>query len=133
HHLGSIPVALCQVFPAPSNLGGVDHASRELVEVWHEDMGSWGVARLPCEGHQEPGPDCGAAEEGEGEEDASHGSTPSASMRQTWTTLWPPAESAIGSAQTPVLPKPCAPRSVVESSSTTSTSTRATGAITSWA
>src|SRR5690606_31526792 len=162
-----LAVALGQVLPPTGDLGGVDQASLQLVEVRqgdrHGDSGRRSLAGLPSEGHQEPGTSRGAAEECEGEEDASHPSPPpttaisrtassnaslSSGEGRRSPTLWLPAESAIGSephpppstasvlgaiAQTPVLPKPCAPRSVGESSSTTSTSTRATGAITSWA
>src|SRR5690606_13210164 len=76
YHLGGVPVALGQVFPPTGDLGGVDHASLQLVEVRQGDMGRRGVAGLPSDGRQEQGPGRGAQDESHGEEDASHPSPP---------------------------------------------------------
>src|SRR5690606_23219888 len=71
-----LAVALGQVLPPPGDLGSVDHAGLQLVEVRQVYMGRRGVTGLPSDGRQEPGPGRGAQEESHGEEDASHPSPP---------------------------------------------------------
>src|SRR5690606_13539120 len=59
-----------ELLPGPAALLGPEHPGLQLVEVRQVYMGRRGVAGLPSHGREEPGPGCGAAEEGEGEEDA---------------------------------------------------------------
>src|SRR5690606_38382476 len=91
-----LAVALGQVLPPTGDLGGVDHAGLELVEVrqgnGHGNRGRQGMAGLPSKGHEEPGPRRGAGEEGEGEENA-FGSRHRSS---SFLGVWMPAESEIG-------------------------------------
>src|SRR5690606_18329791 len=100
-----LAVAFGQVLPPTGDLGRMDHAGLELVEVrqgdGHGDRGRRSMAGLPSRGHQEPGTSRGAAEEGEGEETAFGGRHRSSSFPGAWM----PAESEIGPGP---LPTPCA-------------------------
>src|SRR5690606_1009350 len=119
----SLAGALAQVVTPTGDLGRVDHAGLELVEVrqgdGHGARGRRGMAGLPSKGHEEPGPSRGTGEEGEGEEDASHPSPPpttaisrtassnaslSSGEGRRSPTPWLPAESEIGPGP---IPTPC--------------------------